>query len=263
VTSIPPPPRGIATVHEVLGPETDALVHAAWVSRLPWLVQGTTTRGGEAEPSDFALFGSEEARPAARRRWSALASRAAVTGAVHARQVHESVVRLHTAAPSDADTIPLLAEPCDGHATGDPDLMLAVTVADCVPVFLVSPLRRAIAVLHAGWRGAAAGVLEAGLEALAGLGAGPEDLLLHLGPSICGRCYEVGPEVFTALGLSAPDRPRPLDLRAVLAHRAVTAGITLQSISVSAHCTRCTNSGLFSHRGGDAQRQVGFLAVRT
>ena len=249
-------------MHEVLDPETDALVHAGWVSRLPWLVQGTTTRGAEAEPNDFALFGGEEDRPAVRRRWSALASGAAVTRAVHARQVHESVVRLHTAVPFDADRLPLLVEPCDGHATADRDLMLAVTVADCVPAFLVAPAQRAIAVLHAGWRGVAAGVLEAGLDALAGLGAEPEGLLLHLGPSICGRCYEVGPEVFAALGLPAPELPRPLDLRAVLAHRAVTAGVVPHGISVSAHCTRCTESGLFSHRGGDAQRQLGFLAVR-
>lgn len=262
MTSIPQPPRGIATLHEVLDPETDALVHAQWVSRFPWLAQGTTTRGAAAEPSDFALFGSVADEPSARRRWAALASRVGVASAVHARQVHESVVRLHAAAPSAAATIPLLAEPCDGHATVESDLVLAVTVADCVPVFMVAPSRRAIAVLHAGWRGAAAGVLEAGLASLAALGAEPRDVLLHLGPSICGRCYEVGPEVFTALGLPAPERPRPLDLRAVLAHRAVVAGISSEVISMSTHCTLCTNSGLFSHRGGDAQRQVGFLAVR-
>ena len=154
-----------------------------------------------------------------------------------------------------------MVDPCDGHATAAAGLMLAVTVADCVPAFLVAPAQRAIAVLHAGWRGAAAGVLEAGLEALAGVGAAPGDLFLHLGPSICGRCYEVGPEVFTALGLPAPDRPRPLDLRSALAHRAVTLGISPRRVSVSRHCTRCTDSGLFSHRGGDVQRQVGFLAV--
>src|SRR5690606_18360795 len=101
----------------------------------------------------------------------------------------------------------------DGHATRAPGLLLAVSVADCVPVSLVDPERRAVALLHAGWRGAAAGILERGLEVLAErLLARPEDLHVHLGPAICGGCYEVGPEVHRALGLPEPPAPAPVDL---------------------------------------------------
>lgn len=86
---------------------------------------------------------------------------------------------------------------------------------------------------------------------------------MHLGPAICGSCYEVGPEVFGALGLPTPDGPTPLDLRAALAERAAAEGVPSTSITVSGHCTRCTDSGLFSHRGGDAGRQVGYLGLRS
>src|SRR5690606_25438459 len=94
-----------------------------------------------------------------------------------------------------------LAGSADGHATMLADLLLAVSVADCIPVSLVDPGRRAIALLHAGWRGVAAGIITEGIAALRRLaGSSPADLHLHLGPAICGSCYEVGPEVYAALG---------------------------------------------------------------
>ena len=88
------------------------------------------------------------------------------------------------------------------------------------------------------------------------------DLHVHFGPAICGACYEVGPEVFEALNQPVPPCPTPIDLRAVLVERAVAAGVDRSQVTVSGHCTRCTGSGLFSHRGGDAERQVGYLGVR-
>jgi copper oxidase (laccase) domain-containing protein len=137
-----------------------------------------------------------------------------------------------------------------------------VTVADCVPASLVDPERRAVALLHAGWRGVAAGILQRGLAVLGERwGSRPADLWLHLGPAICGACYEVGPEVFEALGLEVPAAPQPLDLRKLLAHGAAFAGVCEERISVSVHCTRCGGPELWSHRAGDRQRQAGFLAI--
>ena len=85
---------------------------------------------------------------------------------------------------------------------------------------------------------------------------------MHLGPSICGECYEVGPEVFRALGRSAPPGPTPIDLRAILAERARAAGVREESISISTHCTLHGDAPLYSHRGGDHGRQMGFLGIR-
>jgi len=210
------------------------------------------------DPFDLGLFGDASSPRAVLDRWERLRREAGLDRSVHARQVHGAHVRFH--GPGDAGLH--LAEPCDGHATASAGVLLAVTTADCVPVFVVDPAHRAVALLHAGWRGAAAGILEAGMAVMAeGAGSRAEDLHVHLGPAICGACYEVGPEVFEAVGLPAPDGPTPLDLRRVLARRAVTRGVPARRVSVSAHCTLCDQDRLFSHRGGDGARQVGFLGM--
>jgi hypothetical protein len=234
------------------------VAHPGWARRFPWLVQGTTRRDLAGAPFDLALFGAGATPAAVHRAWERLRATAGLGRALHARQVHGAAVRWHEGGPPGL----FLPEPCDGHATDRRDLLLTVTVADCVPVFVVDPDRRAVALLHAGWRGAAAGILERGLEVLAErVGSGAGEVHVHLGPSICGSCYEVGPEVFASLGLPAPPGPRPLDLRAALARRAVEAGADPSRVSTSTHCTRC-GDGFFSHRGGDAGRQVGYLGIR-
>jgi YfiH family protein len=145
--------------------------------------------------------------------------------------------------------------------TSEPGVLLAVSAADCVPIFVVDPRERMVAALHAGWRGVAAGVLERGLAAFS-VRLSRTELRVHLGPAICGSCYEVGPEVFEAVGLAAPGRPAPIDLRAVLARRAIEHGVEPEHVTISEHCTLCTASDLFSHRGGDRGRQVGYLGIR-
>jgi YfiH family protein len=264
--------------------EVRALQHPEWSDSFPWLIQGTTTRGAPDRPFDFALFDTATDADVARSHWEALRASVGARTVVHARQVHGAEVRWYGDAARHAGGAervggggypgggppPHLADPCDGHATTERSVLLAVTTADCVPVFLVDPRRRAVAIAHAGWRGVAAGVLERALEVLARPGSpgaphpAPrgQDLHVHFGPAICGSCYEVGPEVFRGLGLPAPGRPSPLDLRAVLAERAIASGVPSTRITISEHCTRCTDSGLFSHRGGDAARQVGYLGLR-
>jgi hypothetical protein len=88
------------------------------------------------------------------------------------------------------------------------------------------------------------------------------DLMMHLGPSICGACYEVGTEVFEVLDQPIPLHPSPIDLRRILAQKADKAGIPSTNITVSDHCTRCTQSSLFSHRAGDMGRQVSYIGLR-
>ena len=151
----------------------------------------------------------------------------------------------------------------DALTTSEKEIAIGVFTADCVPVFLVDPRRRAIGAVHAGWRGVAACILEQGLENMRdAFGTPPDDVWLHLGPAICGRCYEVGPEVFEALGLERPQTKQPIDVRRALSGRARVAGVSVERISVSEHCTRCTGSDLYSHRAGHAQRQVGFIGIR-
>lgn len=267
----PPPPPLVRTVEEVPCTGLPALVHPEWEERFAWLVQGTTRatqnaatsatsepRNGQPEPFDLGLFSDASPARDVLARWGALRLATGMSEIVHGHQVHEASVRWHRAGAPGLH----LLDPCDGHATTDAGILLTVTVADCVPVSVVDPRRRAVALVHAGWRGIAAGILERGVAVLAErAGSRPADVHIHLGPAICGRCYEVGPEVFPAVGLEAPRSPSPLDLRAVLALRAVAAGVPERQITLSAHCTRC-GVGFFSHRGGDRARQVGFLGIR-
>lgn len=236
-----------------------ALVHPGWAAAFPWLVQGTTTRGSPGREFDLGLFSGGSPKQAVHEHWGRLLAVTAMTSAVHARQVHEADVLVHLSPRRGLR----LVEPSDGHATAQPGLLLAVTTADCVPVSVVEPESRSVALLHAGWRGVAAGILERGVAVLGELSGAPVGSLeLHLGPAICGDCYEVGPEVFEAVGARRPRVAGPIDLRAVLAERAVEAGLDPVKVTISEHCTRCTGSGLFSHRAGDRGRQVGYLGIR-
>lgn len=233
--------------------------HPGWRERLPWLVQGVTGRGEAPEPFDLAFFGPEGGGDPVWRRWRRLGESVGTERIVVGRQVHGSRVRLHGATPPGV----LLTAATDGHATASPGVLLAVTLADCVPVFLADPEVPAVALLHAGWRGVAAGILRRGVETLRDrLGSAPERLLLHLGPAICGECYEVGPEVHRALELPDPGRPTPVDLRSVLAERVRGLGIPDDAVTVSGHCTRCGDSPFFSHRAGDVERQVAVAGIR-
>jgi YfiH family protein len=232
-----------------------------WSERFAWLVQGTTGAGSADEPFDLGLFGSQPVG-SVMARWRALREATAMPVALHARQVHRGKVAWHTTRPESPGL--LVTEGVDGHATDAPGLLLTVSVADCVPVSIVDETRRTVALLHAGWRGVAAGIVEHGIERLRAAGSRTEALWLHCGPAICGRCYEVGPEVHRAVhpDRPAPAAPTPIDLRAAIAERAAEAGIEPSQITLSAHCTRCGPGAFFSHRAGSPARQMGVLGVR-
>ena len=208
-----------------------------WDALLPWLRAGTTRR---ADGCGSDPFGNG---------WRSV---------VRSRQVHGAMTRVHADLPVGESVV----GEGDGHITRQPGLLLTVTLADCVPVFIADPVHRAVALLHAGWRGAAGGVLEQGLDAMArAFGSAPGDLFVHLGPAICGRCYEVGSEVFEALGEAPPSRPASIDLRALIRRRALAAGIGTGHLTVNTECTLCGDGRYFSHRRGDTGRHRGFIGI--
>ena len=88
----------------------------------------------------------------------------------------------------------------DGLVTAEPGVVLAVLTADCAPVLLADPAAGVVGAVHAGWRGLAAGVVEAGVAAMAELGADPAACTGLVGPAVGGCCYEVGPDVRAAVG---------------------------------------------------------------
>ena len=150
----------------------------------------------------------------------------------------------------------------DGWVTTARGVLLTITVADCVPVYLVVP-GRGVALLHAGWRGTAGGILRAGVERLlAATGAASRDIVMHCGVGICGACYEVGSEVMTGCSLpAAGPGPWHLDLRRHLADTA--EDLRLGSLTLSGWCSAHDRQSFYSHRAsrGTDGRMVAYLGL--
>lgn len=181
---------------------------------------------------------------------------AAETGVARARfeaghQVHGSGVRLVDTA--NGWPVAPLPHEGDGVATREAGLAAVVLVADCLPIALAS--EDGIAMVHAGWRGLASGVIESGIAALSG--SGPVRAAA-VGPGIGPCCFEVGDEVREAFAAYPEARHgRNLDLKAIARARLAAAGVT--EIHDLGRCTACEPDAFFSHRrdGGQTGRQAG------
>lgn len=175
-------------------------------------------------------------------------------------QVHGTTVLPHAGEGPPGWTI---SEGVDGHVTQAEGVLLLVTVADCIPVFLFDPVARVAGLLHAGWRGTAGGILGVGLAAMERLGATVENTVMHCGVGICGECYEVGHEVTVALGIDGEFVAGKVtaDLRSCLVEAGRKSGI--RTISVAPECTREDGRRFFSHRrnGVGEGRMVAFLGM--
>lgn len=182
------------------------------------------------------------------------------------RQVHGSAVqRVRSVGGVGGQPV---AVDADGHATALAGIGATVLAADCLPVALAR--EGAVAMLHAGWRGLAAGILGEGVRALAELDDGDRDGDAHgdrdgeivavIGPGAGVCCYEVGEEVHAAFGeeskIGQHREGRRIDLRAIARERLLDAGVA-QVLDARA-CTIC-DERFFSHRreGARAGRQAG------
>ena len=155
----------------------------------------------------------------------------------------------------------------DGAVTARPGRVLAVLTADCLPVLFSRRDGARVGVAHAGWRGLAAGVLEAVLEAM---DAPPAEVLAWIGPGIGAAAYEVGPEVrdacLEASGAAASEFFRPgrpgrwqFDLAGLARHRLEAAGAA--GVYGGRWCTHAEPSRFFSHRRDGAERPTGRMAT--
>ncbi len=151
----------------------------------------------------------------------------------------------------------------DALVSRRPGEIVAVRVADCVPILLEAP--GAVAAIHAGWRGTAADIARAGLAALcAAAGCAPSAVRAAVGPCICGACYEVGDDVRDAVAAVTPGPAWRFGARNVDLGAANTAILRSEGVTVDhlALCTRCT-PGFWSHRrdGAAGGRQVGAIVL--
>lgn len=185
-----------------------------------------------------------------RDRREALARRLGLRGLCASPQVHGSaVVRIRKLQCELGEP---LAQAADGHATALGGVGVMVLSADCLPVGLGN--HDAVAMVHAGWRGLAGGVLEEGVVALRELGGGGS-IAAVIGPCAGACCYEVGEEVHEALGGDHREG-RKIDLRSIARDRLLAAGVA--QVSELGGCTICQER-FYSHRreGEHAGRQAG------
>jgi YfiH family protein len=165
----------------------------------------------------------------------------------------------------------------DGMITDTPGITLVTLHADCLPLFFLDPVHRAVGLVHSGWRGTCQAIGPAALSAMKqAFGTDPGDVLAGIGPGICASCFEVGEEVAEAFGnllgvrdaaafLAQKDGGKYLlDLAAVNRKLLLDAGIREDRLSSSGLCTRCRPDLFYSHRRDGSLRgsMAAFLALR-
>jgi len=163
------------------------------------------------------------------------------------RQIHSDLVLSATG---------LANRQCEGDAlvTNEIGKRIGVRTADCVPMLVADPETRAVAAIHAGWRGTVSAIARKAVQRMEqALGASPSNLHVAIGPAIRGCCYEVGPEVVRQLAPLFPewtDREsrRKVDLVEANRRILIAAGVPDRQIHDCGHCTCCEHDRFFSYR---------------
>ena len=280
------------------------VLQAESLVKIPWLVHGFSTRLGGFSPvyGGNALnlgFTREDSRKSVERNRSAfletlgaIDKRGEPWPLVTLRQVHSGLIHC-------VSKVPPTQLAGDGLITITPSLCIGIQSADCIPIILSDRKRRAVGVLHAGWRGTVKRIVEKGVgEMRRWFGTRPRDIQAAIGPGVHSCCYEVGAEVrdqfesqfsyaaelfretresnpvrekYPMLFLSArapghSNLPRQLflDLPEANRRQLISAGVPPKNINVSRLCTVCRVDLLFSHRAekGRTGRMMAVASIR-
>lgn len=240
------------------------------------IVAGMSLRAGGVSAAPWASLncalhvGDDPDHVRENRRRLALSAGFAPEDWTSAEQTHGNRVRVVEAADRGAGrrTRETAFPDTDAMITREPGILLAAFFADCVPLFFVDPVRRAVGIAHAGWRGTALDIAGRTVRAMAeAFGTNPGDLRAAIGPSIGPCCYEVDDAVVGQIGADAARRTAGgrfmLDLKEANRQFMIKAGLAPNHIEVSGYCTRCRTDLFFSHRGegGTTGRMAAFIGI--
>ncbi len=233
----------------------------AWVE-IPDLVHGFLGRTHGLPPGSFGVDDVRDALVRAGETPRLIAA---------SRQVHGVTVL----APEDMQGVVVDDLPAgDAWVSASADIVLTIRTADCVPILLVAPRARAVAAVHAGWRGTLDGVIEAALESLrVRYDARADEVSAAIGPAIGGCCYafgrehlgafeaRFGPEVSTAWSHDDASGESRLDLRAICRLALMRADLAPEAIDQIGPCTADHPDELHSFRrdGAHAGRQLSYV----
>jgi YfiH family protein len=188
---------------------------------------------------------------------------------VRLRQVHGREIAI-VRPGDDTDEVP----DADAAISLDPERAVAVRVADCVPILIADRAGHIVAAVHAGWRGTAAGISTAVVQAFRELGASSGELMAAIGPCIGPCCYQIDAPVFDAMHELHPEAGRwftadgdhrwKLDLVRANVDQLTAAGIPAASIDVAGICTSHRSDVCYSHRaeGADTGRMAAVIRAR-
>jgi len=298
------------------------IVEAPALAKLPWLLHGFSTRPGGTSELKALRDGQDTTEKVLNLGFTDWDTRErvrdnrdkffrAIGGSkmrvVALRQIHSDIVHVVDVRVNDSENEPPnenesrdAAPQGDALITREPGVLLVIQTADCIPILLADPKRRAIAAIHSGWRGTVRRIAAKALGRMQmEFGTKPEDVIAALGPGIGQSCYEVGTEVAAEFQTQFPDArdwfegpfdqladsdndpnwlpwltmkppghhpPAPrvhLDLTAANRSILEAAGIPGRSISSSSLCTACRPDLLFSFRKEHTTgRMIAAIAIR-
>ncbi len=197
---------------------------------------------------------------------------------VLSRQTHTTNVRKVTEADRGSGILyPASYTDVDGLITDIPGICLVTSFADCVPLYFVDPVRKAIGLTHSGWRGTVGKIGKITVENMQKeFGSDPKDIVAAVGPSICQDCYEVSEDVIERIRQNfdlslwekffyrKPNGHYQLDLWKMNEEIFLEAGLLPEHIAVTNACTHCNPKVFYSHRAMGEQRGnlCAFLALK-
>ncbi|MDD5489351.1 MAG: peptidoglycan editing factor PgeF [Candidatus Moranbacteria bacterium] len=154
----------------------------------------------------------------------------------------------------------------DGLITGRKNIFLSVTAADCLPIFLFEPKKEIVGLVHAGWRSLEMNILENAIGKMEDLGGTPENILAGIGPAICQKHYEVGPEVAEKFvkypeAIGNGNNKIFLDIKKVAEMQLLSLGVSGKNIEISSACTFELPKKYFSARRDKPQEIEAMMAA--
>ena len=273
----------IERMHEIEPGIQVPLLHFPLLEKCSFITHAFTTRMGGVSTGDCTSMnlsftrGDDEAAVRENYRRIAAALGTDAKQFVCSDQTHTTNVRRATKADAGKGVvIPKDYTDVDGLITNEPGIVLSTFYADCVPLYFVDPVHRAIGLSHSGWRGTVNKMGQVTIEAMKReFGSRAADLYCAIGPSICQDCYEISrdvaeefmkafPEHVNDILLQKSEEKFQLDLWKANEIVMLKAGILPEHLAVTNICTCCNPTELFSHRASKGKRGnlAAFLMIK-
>ena len=273
----------IERMHEIEPGIQVPLLHFPLLEKCSFITHAFTTRMGGVSTGDCTSMnlsftrGDDEAAVRENYRRIAAALGTDAKQFVCSDQTHTTNVRRVTKADAGKGVvIPKDYTDVDGLITNEPGIVLSTFYADCVPLYFVDPVHRAIGLSHSGWRGTVNKMGQVTIEAMKReFGSKPEELYCAIGPSICQDCYEISRDVAEEFVKAFPkhvndiliqksEEKFQLDLWKANEIVMLESGVLPEHLAVTNICTCCNPTELFSHRASKGKRGnlAAFLMIK-